>query len=347
LERVDPGGHRRIKGLRLVTAYAIAAMVGTMVKLAHPVPGQAALPSLAGGFALWASVSEARATRMESCRDLLLLSAAAALGAMSFIVLAPPSLSFGHAGPELILVAGAFLVGYVRRFGLTGAGIGSQIFIGQLLACGAQLDAADVPTVALAGLIAAVASIVPRTLSGPAEHPQAIQAAPLPSRCRLRPETVIGLQGAVASLAIVAMDAAFTLTEAVWAITACTYVIAGSAAGTVDRVRRRLIGTAIGVPLGLACLPLASTAPLVLWAAAALAMVIYAVALPQRYDIACGAFAYTLIVTLAASGEHSIALLASRLWETFLGSALGLAAATLLLPLRLEQESAIARHQAP
>ena len=80
--------------------------------------------------------------------------------------------------------------------------------------------------------------------------------------------------------------------------------------------------------------------------AAALAMVIYAVALPQRYDVACGAFAYTLIVTLAAGGEHSIALLASRLWETFLGGGLGLAAAMLLLPLCLEQERAAARHQA-
>jgi hypothetical protein len=29
LDRIDPGGHRRIKGLRLVTAYGIAARLGT------------------------------------------------------------------------------------------------------------------------------------------------------------------------------------------------------------------------------------------------------------------------------------------------------------------------------
>jgi NO-binding membrane sensor protein with MHYT domain len=54
------------------------------------------------------------------------------------------------------------------------------------------------------------------------------------------------------------------------------------------------------------------------WAAAALAMVIYAMALPERYDVACGAFAFTLIVTLAVSGDP-IPLLDSRAWETFLG----------------------------
>jgi uncharacterized membrane protein YccC len=57
-------------------------------------------------------------------------------------------------------------------------------------------------------------------------------------------------------------------------------------------------------------------------------------ALPERYDIASGAFAFTLIVTLAIGGEHSIPLLAARAWETLLGGALGLAAAKLILPLR-------------
>jgi uncharacterized membrane protein YccC len=74
--------------------------------------------------------------------------------------------------------------------------------------------------------------------------------------------------------------------------------------------------------------------PLVVWAAAALAMVIYAMALPERYDIACGAYAFTLIVTLAVAGEDSIPMLAARAWETLLGGALGLAAARLLFPLR-------------
>jgi len=57
-------------------------------------------------------------------------------------------------------------------------------------------------------------------------------------------------------------------------------------------------------------------------------------ALPQRYDIACGAFAFTLVVTLAVSGSHSIVLLTARAWETLLGGALGLAAASVVFPLR-------------
>ena len=106
-----------------------------------------------------------------------------------------------------------------------------------------------------------------------------------------------------------------------------------SALRHTDRVRRRIIGTLIGVPIALAFLPFAATLPVVVWTAAALAMVIYAMALPERYDIACGAYAFTLIVTLAVAGEHSVPVLAARAWETLLGGALGLAAATLLFPL--------------
>jgi hypothetical protein len=334
LDRIDPGAHRRIKGLRLVTAYGIAAMLGTMADIARGLPNGVALSALAGGFALWGSVSEARGTRAGSSRDLVLLSAAAALGASSFIVLTPVLQHLGRAGPELTLATGAFLVGYLRRFGVTGTGLGSQIYIGQLLAYGARLSPADLPTVAVAGLLAALASVVPRVLSGPAEHPPPVPAPPAAPPGGPRPELIMGLQAAIAAVAIVAMNAAFALTESAWAITACTYVIAGSASGTIERVRRRIIGTMIGVPLGLMCLPLVTSVPLIAWAGAALAMVIYAMALPERYDIACGAYAFTLIVTLAVGGDHSVPLLVSRVWETLLGGALGLTAAMLLLPLR-------------
>jgi uncharacterized membrane protein YccC len=63
-------------------------------------------------------------------------------------------------------------------------------------------------------------------------------------------------------------------------------------------------------------------------------MVDYAISLPERYDVACGAYAFTLVGTLAVGGDHSIPILASRAWETSLGGAFGLGAATLLLPLR-------------
>ena len=323
LDHVDPGVHRRIKGLRLVTAFGIAAMLGTLGDVTHGLPDAASLNLLAGNFALWASVSEGRATRAESSRDLVLLSVAAAVGAASFVLLAPLLARFGLAAPELVLVFGAFCVGYLRRFGLTGTGIGSQIYIGQLLAYGAALKPSDLPTLAVAGAIAVAASVVPRVLSGPAEHPPP-ESAPMPRRPgALRPELIMGLQAGTGALLIVALNATVGLIQSVWAITACTYVIAGSSTGTIDRVKRRIIGTLIGVPLGLAFLPLAATMPVVVWIAAALAMVIYAMALPERYDIACGAFAFTLIVTLAVAGEHSVPVLAARAWETLLGGALG------------------------
>ena len=69
-------------------------------------------------------------------------------------------------------MTGAFFASYLKRFGILGAGIGSQIFIGQLLAYTAAADhRRDLRTVMVAGLIATVAAIIPRVLSGPAEHP--------------------------------------------------------------------------------------------------------------------------------------------------------------------------------
>jgi hypothetical protein len=331
LERIDPGTHRRIKGLRLVTAYGIAAMLGTMPVISHGLSHGTLLSFLAAGFALWASVSEAQSTRSESTRDLVLLVAAAALGAAIMIGFAPLLTGPHRPGPELTLATGAFLVGYLKRYGVLGAGIGSQIYIGQLLAYGARLTSADLKMVGVAGLIAALAAIIPRLLSGPAEHP----ALPLPGALVTEtPALLMGTQAAVAALIIVALNNLVGLEESAWAITACTYVVASSRTGTMERIRRRILGTAIGVPIGLACLPLAIHAPLVVWMAAALAMIIYAMALPERYDIACAAYAFTLIVTMAATGEHSLKLLAARGWETLIGGALGLAAAILLVPSR-------------
>ena len=327
-ERIDPGTHRRIKGLRLVTAFGLAGMLSTVPEIAEG-RGQT-LGYLAAGFALWASVSEARTTRYESARDLSLLCLAAGGGAVSLAVIA----SYLEAGwAELALVSGSFCVGYFRRFGILGAGIGSQIFIGQLLAYGAGATTADFSTIALATLLATLASVVPRTLSGPAEQPVLAAPAPPPKGTRVFTEIVMGLQAATASLAIVLLSREVGLTQSAWAITACTYVVANSTAGTIDRVRRRIGGTLIGVPFALACLPIATHAPLLIWTVAAIAMVVYAMSLPERYEIACGAYAFALIVTMAASGEYSVTTLAARAWETIIGGALGIAVILLLAPL--------------
>jgi hypothetical protein len=319
LEQRDPGAHRRIKGLRLVTAYALAAMLGAMPGIGPGVSSKVLLSQLASGFALWASVSEGQATRARSTRDLMLLALAAAVGAASYVLIGPLLGSGNTAWPELVLATGAFLVGALRRFGVTGTGIGSQIYIGQLLAYGSQVTVTDLPTIAVAGLLAMLAAVVPRVLSGPAEHPP-----PAPANVATGTALSMGAQSAVAAIAIVALNAGVGLRESAWAITACTYVVATSAAGTMERIRRRILGTAVGVPIGLACLPLTADAPLLGWAAAALATITYAMALPERYDIACGAFAFILIVTLALGGEHSFALFTSRAWETALGGAVGL-----------------------
>jgi hypothetical protein len=52
LDRVDPGTHRRIKGLRLVTAYGLAAALGALQDVTRGVPAGASVGALAASFAL-------------------------------------------------------------------------------------------------------------------------------------------------------------------------------------------------------------------------------------------------------------------------------------------------------
>jgi hypothetical protein len=66
---------------------------------------------------------------------------------------------------------------------------------------------------------------------------------------------------------------------------------------------------------------------------AAIAMIVFAMALPERYDIACGAYAVALVVTMAATGEYTIKMFAARGWETMVGGALGMTVVLLLKPL--------------
>jgi uncharacterized membrane protein YccC len=187
--------------------------------------------------------------------------------------------------------------------------------------------------IGVAGAVAVIAAIVPRVLSGPAEHPV---IAPQGSGDQVQPaaELRMGLQAAGAALVMVALNLWIGLEHSAWAITASTYTISGSLEGTTQRVLRRIVGTSVGVPIALACLPIATDAPLVIWAAAGLAMIVYAMALPERYDVACGAYAFALVVTLAATGGYTTGMLLSRAWETVLGGALGFLAAHVLWPIR-------------
>ncbi|HEY0333935.1 MAG TPA: FUSC family protein [Stenotrophomonas sp.] len=348
LERIDPGVHRRIKGLRLVTAYGIAAALGSLHTFAIGLPGSLPLCTLAGGIALWASVSESSTTRWTSSRDLVYLCAAATLGALMVALCAPlsgwgPLAGHGWAGGEWVLISGAFLAGYLRQYGTLGTGLGSQLFIGQLLAYMAGLGPHHLPAIAVAGGLATLAAIVPRVLSGPAEQPVLAVAAPPQAGWGEAAGWAMGLQAALAALIVVGLNGRLALLESAWAITAAVYVITSTTAGTWDRFKRRMLGTLIGVPLGLACLPLASQAPLLLWCVASVSMIVYAMALPERYDVACAAFAFALVCTLAASGETSVRLMTARVWETALGGGLGLLMAWLMFRLQAPWRAARSR----
>jgi hypothetical protein len=344
LDEADPQAEGRLKGFRLGVVYAIAAFFGRQCDLVAPLSGGVSVAVLAAGFALWASVVEDRTERASGCRDLAALCFAATAGAIVYCYLAKWLRCCTEVGPEAALVTAAFLVAYLRRFGTLGAAIGSLVYIGQLLAFGADARPSDVVPVGIAGALATMAVIVPRCLichgrsrAGPAVDTDS-PAPPSHSRALLQ-----GVETAAAAFVVVLLNNRFALTESAWAVTACVYVITATLAQTVQRARQRICGTFIGVPIGLLCMPIAAHFPVVTWVLAGVAMIVFAIALRDRYDIACGAFAFVLIVTLEISGQHSVALLLARIWETVLGATLGIGVALganlLLMKLRLLPEN--------
>jgi hypothetical protein len=330
LDKLDPGAGGRLKGLRLVAVYAVAAFLGRVCDVVAPLSSGMSVATLAAGFALWASIAEARTERISGTRDLIVLCVAATVGAIVYYHLAQWLSHYPKVGPEASLVTAAFLVAYLKRFGTLGAAIGSQIYIGQLLAFGADAQPADLAPICLAGGVATLAAIGPRCLIYRAG---AVDAAAAHIETSLPPSQLTallhGIQTATAALVVVILNSLFVLTESAWAITACVFVITATLGETVQRARHRVCGTLVGVPLGLLCMPIAAHDPVVTWILAAVAMIVFTIALKSRYDIACGAFAFVLIVTLEISGQRSVSLLLARIWETMLGAVLGVAIALL------------------
>ena len=123
IRHLDPDGHGRIKGLRLVAAYGMAVVLGGLHALTIPQMPPAILAFMAGAYALWASVSEARDRLLPSCRDLIVLCISAGLGALFYIGVSPPLLRFSPSGAEFVLAAGqggdaAFAAGPIARGGV-------------------------------------------------------------------------------------------------------------------------------------------------------------------------------------------------------------------------------------
>ncbi|SFM93083.1 FUSC family protein [Variovorax sp. OV329] len=326
------------KGARIVASYGMAAVLAlALARLLGLGPQERELTlMLAANMALWACVSEAGRSRLHGACLLVLLCVAFVLGAGSFAWLSGLLTHAGVVAPEFALLIGAAAVGGLRRFGSAGAGVGSQFYIGQMLAWSLGLRADHLALLLVAGLASVGAALLARGLLTEFIPPQA-PAAPEPPGPDTLTAIEMGLQSGCGALLVLALDALVGLKEPAWAVTACVYVIAGSPAQTLARGRQRMVGTVVGVALGLAALPLVYRAPWLAWVGSAAAMMLYTTALAARYDLACGAFAFTLMVTLAAQGEHSLAVLAARAWETLLGAAIAMILARVLRVLRVRR----------
>jgi uncharacterized membrane protein YccC len=164
-------------------------------------------------------------------------------------------------------------------------------------------------------------------------------AAPKPA-LGLLPTTRVAIQAGLSALTIIVLNHVLGMHHVLWALIASTYVISSSVADTWSRGVRRILGTAVGVALGLAAALMFAQVPIIVWVLAALAMVIYSVWMSRRYDVACGAYAFALVITLAEAGNSSWGAASARGIDTVIGAVIGMAFSALVLPVRLRDQLA-------
>lgn len=311
-----------LKGARLIVAYALAA--GLSVAIAkHTYADLTSTLSLTSGITLWACVSESAFSYRRALWEvaLLVLAGAAASSLMLALSAHIPGESFQWS--NYLLVIGAFLVASLRSYGSFFAGLGSQTYIGLLLAGGCKPEFPWRTAGPLIFIAALVSATVPQILLHPLHVIEEEDVVGTDSFAgRWHQGCWLGLQAAFPAIVILITAHFFHLSEAAWAITAAAYVVSLYSSATAGRIRQRLVGTAIGVPLGLIFLVLSPRAHIVIWGFAAAGMILYAVSLPKRYDMACASYAFVLMLTMIANGERSVVLLASRIGETLFGCVL-------------------------
>ncbi len=260
--------HRRIEGLRLITAFGIAASLGTLQDITSELPGSARRSVRSRGVARsWnaaAVLGSARPAPMVEPRDLALLCAAGALGVAVFILLAPLHLAAGRPrGSELTLVTRPPSRSAIWSVSACSArGIGSQFFIGDCSSCACGSCRADLPDSGCRRHDRGGGVVVPRMLSGPAEPsasvaalaPVAVQNAAGSSR---RNSSMGWCRPPDGALVVIALGATVTAWRNPPGRSRPALMSSRARRpAQLERVRRsRIIGTLIGVPLGLACLP--------------------------------------------------------------------------------------------
>jgi uncharacterized membrane protein YccC len=145
----------------------------------------------------------------------------------------------------------------------------------------------------------------------------------------------MGVQAAVASAALVALDAVFHFGKGYWAILSAALVVANSFGDTWRRAIQRGLGTAVGVIAGLAIGPLTGHAPSVMLPAAGLAIALAVITVKARYGLAMALVSFVLVIALEIFLQPPLEVLMARIWETLLGAACGILASAFVLPLRL------------
>jgi len=166
--------------------------------------------------------------------------------------------------------------------------------------------------------------------AGPVHATQGISTAPGPAK---KVAGRLALQGLVASGITVVLALWRRLDHAYWATLTVALVLAGTMGETFNRTVKRALGTAVGVLIAIPiCLSIGGS-PWLGLPLAILAISAIPVFLDTRYEIASGLIGFVVVLGLYLLEHLSVAGMMARIYETFIGAAVALMVAFLVVPI--------------
>lgn len=183
----------------------------------------------------------------------------------------------------------------------------------------------------------------------PPPHPpapaaeQRLKATPLLATGRDGTRTLsnplkVALQGALATSITTGLDIGLGLSHAYWATMTVMFVMGNSVGETYVRARYRVVGTLVGVLIGIGYLLAAGDAFLPMVLLGTVAQVISVITARDRYDVSSAAVGFSVVVGLhLVVGLDTEGMLA-RIYETIIGAVIALVVSSFVLPVYLADQ---------
>ncbi|MGR7995693.1 FUSC family protein [Xanthobacter sp. ZOL 2024] len=172
----------------------------------------------------------------------------------------------------------------------------------------------------------------------PAPRPIPLLERAADGAVRLSAPLKVACQGAIATSITTSLDLGFHLSHAYWATMTVMFVIGNSVGETYIRVRYRVLGTLVGVMMGIGVFLALGQRIWLLAGLCMLAQLTSIVTQKDRYDVASAAVGFSVVLGLHIIDGLGAQGMLARIYETAIGAGIALLVSYVVLPVYLTEQ---------